>query len=102
MKALRDNGLTLLFLALMFGSLVGEAIVGLHVERHELAAHGEASVTVWQYLASSSFGANVLENWQSEFLAVAAMSIFTVYLRQHGSPESKRLDAPNHANEPTY
>ena len=30
-----------------------------------------------------------MENWQSEFLAVGSMAVFSVYLRHRGSPESK-------------
>jgi hypothetical protein len=33
--------------------------------------------------------------WQSEFLAVGTMAIFTVYLRQRGSPESKAVGDPH-------
>ena len=38
-----------------------------------------------------------LQNWQSEFLAVASMSILAVYLRQRGSPESKPVGTPHDA-----
>jgi hypothetical protein len=34
----------------------------------------------------------VFENWESEFLQMSAYVIFTVYLRQKGSPESRPLD----------
>ncbi len=37
-----------------------------------------------------------MQNWQSEFLAIGVMVIFTVYLRQRGSPESKPVGAPHH------
>ena len=36
-----------------------------------------------------------LQNWQSEFLAVAAIVLLSIVLRQHGSPESKPVHAPN-------
>jgi hypothetical protein len=35
------------------------------------------------------------QNWQSEFLAVASIVLFSIWLRQKGSPESKPVDAPN-------
>lgn len=47
------------------------------------------------YLASADFWTRSLQNWQSELLAVAAMAILSVYLRQRGSPESKRVGAPH-------
>ncbi|MFJ8208921.1 DUF6766 family protein [Streptomyces sp. NPDC096033] len=46
-----------------------------------------------EYLASADFWSRTLQNWQSELLAVAAMAILSVYLRQRGSPESKPVGA---------
>jgi hypothetical protein len=37
----------------------------------------------------------VLQNWQSEFLAIASMVWLGVYLRQRYSPESKPVHAPH-------
>ncbi|MFE7183446.1 DUF6766 family protein [Streptomyces erythrochromogenes] len=45
------------------------------------------------YVASPDFWNRTLQNWQSELLAVAAMVILSVYLRQRGSPESKPVGA---------
>lgn len=45
------------------------------------------------YLLSADFWSRTLQNWQSEFLAVASMVILSVYLRQRGSPESKPVGA---------
>jgi hypothetical protein len=39
-----------------------------------------------------------LQNWQSEFLAVGSMAVFTIYLRQRGSPESKPVGAARRHN----
>jgi uncharacterized protein DUF6766 len=47
------------------------------------------------YLGEADFWESTMQNWQSEFLALGAMTIFTVYLRQRGSPESKPVGAPN-------
>jgi hypothetical protein len=41
------------------------------------------------------FWDRTLQNWQSEFLAIGAMAIFAVFLRQRGSPESKPVGAPH-------
>jgi hypothetical protein len=43
----------------------------------------------WGYVTSSDFWNRTLQNWQSEFLAVASMVALSIYLRQRGSPESK-------------
>jgi hypothetical protein len=35
-----------------------------------------------------------MQNWQSEFLAVASLVVLGVFLRERGSPESKPVAAP--------
>lgn len=52
------------------------------------------------YLASPDFWGRTFQNWQSELLAVGSMVIFSVFLRQRGSPESKQVGAP-HAETPS-
>ena len=37
------------------------------------------------------------ENWQSEFLAIFAMIVLSIFLREKGSPESKPVDAAHGA-----
>jgi hypothetical protein len=36
-----------------------------------------------------------LQNWQSEFLAVFALVVLTIWLRQKDSPQSKPVPAPH-------
>ncbi|MFI5829003.1 DUF6766 family protein [Streptomyces sp. NPDC051578] len=50
-----------------------------------------------QYVASADFWSRTLQNWQSEFLAVASMAVLSIYLRQRGSPESKPVGASHDA-----
>ena len=59
------------------------------------ATHGEPPVTPLQYVATSRFWFESLQNWQSEFLAIAMMVVLSIFLRQEGSPESKKVDAPH-------
>jgi hypothetical protein len=49
------------------------------------------------YLRLPDFWSRTLQNWQSEFLAVAAMVVLSIYLRERGSPESKPVGAPHSA-----
>jgi hypothetical protein len=46
-------------------------------------------------MRTSQFWFESLQNWQSEFLAVLAIVVLSIWLRQHGSPESKPVDAPH-------
>nr|WP_322791068.1 DUF6766 family protein [Mycolicibacterium arabiense] len=36
-----------------------------------------------------------MQNWQSEFVAVAAIVALSIFLRQRGSAESKPVAAPH-------
>ena len=47
--------------------------------------------------ATSQFWFESMQNWQSEFLAIAVMVGASVFLRQRGSAESKPVAAPHHA-----
>ena len=51
-------------------------------------------VAMSEFLTSAQFWFESFQNWQSEFLSLAAMVTFTIFLRQRGSPESKPVDAP--------
>ena len=46
-----------------------------------------------EYLVSARFWFESFQNWQREFLAIAAMVWLAVYLRQRWSPESKPVHA---------
>ena len=50
-----------------------------------------------EYFSGSRFWFESLQNWQSEFLAIGAMVLLSIHLRQRGSPESKRVAAPHSA-----
>jgi hypothetical protein len=61
----------------------------------EQAQKGEATVSGIDFLSHSRFWFESFQNWQSEFLSVFAIVIFSVFLRQKGSPQSKPVDAPH-------
>lgn len=92
--ALYKNSLGLTFLTLFVGSFLLHSAAGSRVFNGEQAANGSTDhVTGWSYLARSQFWFESLQNWQSEFLAVASIVLLTIFLRQHGSPESKPVHA---------
>ena len=49
----------------------------------------QAPVSLGTYFGQPDFWNRSLQNWQSEFLAVFSMAVFSIYLRHRGSPESK-------------
>ncbi len=46
-------------------------------------------------MTNSQFWFESFENWQSEFLSVFCVVVFTIFLRQKGSPQSKQVDTPD-------
>jgi hypothetical protein len=57
----------------------------------------EAPLTWSQYATAPDFWNRSFQNWQSEFLAVATMVVFSIFLRERGSPESKPVGASHRA-----
>src|SRR3954468_15933516 len=91
-SGLRNHGLGLFFGAIFLVALIGQAVVGHADFNHLQAAHRGDAMGFWRYVTSSDFGADVLENWQSEYLQFTLYILTTVWLLQRGSPESKELD----------
>ena len=98
MRALRNHGLALFFLAMLFAALVGQAIAGHaeynndEIEHAQLLDEQPETISLGRYVVSSAFGQAVMENWQSEYLQFFLFILTTVWLVQKGSPESKELD----------
>jgi hypothetical protein len=86
---LHDNGLSLVAFALFLVSLVGMVASGQRDYNEEQRQHGEPTVGVVEYVGTGHFGEAIFENWESEFLQLAAFVVLTAMLYQKGSPESK-------------
>lgn len=93
---LYQYSLSLVFLLLFLISFFLHAMGGAGEYNQEQMEHGSTeTVTTLSYMATSRFWFESFQNWQSEFLAVGFMVIFTIFLRHRGSPESKPVDAPH-------
>ena len=92
---LYERSLGLALFALFGVSFVGHAIGGWLRQNEELAAHSQSHESLMSYVTSSTFWFESFQNWQSEFLSIAAMAWLSVYLRQRFSPESKPVHAPH-------
>jgi len=92
---LYEHSLSLAFVALFLLSLGIHAVGGARARNAEELLHGGAPVSVTEYLGTSQFWFEAFQNWQSEFLSLVAMVVFTIWLRERGSPESKPVDAPH-------
>jgi len=94
-EALYANSLSLALFGLFFVSLALHALGGAAAYNQEAVQHGESTVTTWQYISTSQFWFESFQNWQSEFLSVGVLIVFTIFLRQRYSPESKPMGEPN-------
>jgi hypothetical protein len=92
---LYEHSLGLALVLLFLASFVGHALGGHAVYTAEQLTHRQPAPTLTDYLLSSRFWFESFQNWQSEFLSIAAMVWLAVYLRQRGSPESKPVFAPH-------
>lgn len=92
---LYSNSLSLALLGLFLISFALHAVGGAREYSAQQIQFGAPPVTTWQFLSTSQFWFQSFQNWQSEFLAVASIVVFSIFLRQKGSPESKPVDAPH-------
>jgi uncharacterized protein DUF6766 len=90
---LYSNSLLLVMITIFLLSWFGQSVTGWTEFNDEQRQHDEATASWLGYLAKPDFWEQTLQNWQSEFLAVGSMAVFTIYLRQRGSPESKPVGA---------
>ena len=84
------NSLSIALLGCFVLSFVGHLVAGAvaYNERQALEA-GRPPVSTLHFLGTPDFWFQSMQNWQSEFLAVGALIVLSIFLRQHGSPQSK-------------
>jgi hypothetical protein len=91
-QRLRNNGLSLVFGALLLLALVGQAFTGQAFYNDQASDAGLPTVSLLEYVTSSHFTVDVAENWQSEYLQFLLFVLLTIFLFQKGSTDSKPLD----------
>ena len=98
-KSVRENSLSTVMFGLFAVFLVLMSFAGVRQYNEEQTDHGEAPVSYVKYLTTGSFVEAVFENWESEFLQMGGFVLLTVWLRQKGSPESKKLEGDEPVDE---
>ena len=88
---LYNNGLSIAFLLLAFLALTGQALTRWHQYNNFLNEHDKEAISLFHYFGSGHFIQATFENWESEFFQMALFIWFTVFLKQKGSSESKKL-----------
>ncbi|MFL5843997.1 MAG: DUF6766 family protein [Solirubrobacteraceae bacterium] len=93
--ALYSNSLLILMTTIWLLSWFAQLVTGRVAYNAEQFDHHEAALSLLQYAGSSDFWNRTLQNWQSEFLAIASIAVFSIWLRQRGSPQSKPVGEPH-------
>ena len=92
---LYSHSLSITFLLMFLASFFIHALGGASEYSDDQQAHGQPGVTVVQYMGTSKFWFESMQNWQSEFLSLLAMVVLSIFLREKGSAESKPVAAPH-------
>jgi hypothetical protein len=90
---LYEHSLSLAFATFFLISFTLHGVIGVRHYNQDQLAHGQPTASLAEYMGSSQFWFESFQNWQSEFLALVAMVVLSIFLRQRGSPESKPVDA---------
>jgi hypothetical protein len=98
-KALRYNGLSIVMFGLFAVFLVCMSAAGVRQYNQEQTDHGQQAVSYVKYLQTGAFVEATFENWESEFLQMGGFVLLTVWLRQKGSPESKKFEGHEPVDE---
>lgn len=88
----RNNGLSICFFLLFMGSFLGQIIFGFEEHNKELIDEGANAINFASYLLSGHFYQSTFENWESEFLQMTLYVVLTIFLKQKGSSESKKIN----------
>lgn len=89
---IRNNSLSIVFFIFFLVSLGAQMIMGLKEHNEEMMNEGGQVLGMGQYLFSGHFLQATFENWESEFLQMAMFLVFSMFLYQKGSSESKDPD----------
>ena len=94
-RALYSHSLTTVLGLLFLLSLLLHSFGGAQVAGDEAQGHGQPRPAYVEYVTGSQFWFESLQNWQSEFLAVGALVVLSIFLREKNSPESKDVAEPH-------
>ena len=80
--------------------LLAQSLTGWKERNNDAVTHHGAQISYGEYLTTGHFYEATFENWESEFLQMAAFVVLTVFLVQKGSAESKRPDGDDVDEDP--
>jgi hypothetical protein len=95
----KNNGLSLTLFGIFLTLLIAQSLTGHKSYNNEQKEHNQTDISYIDYLQTGHFLESVGENWESEFLQMAIYVLFTVFLYQKGSAESKKVDKSEAVDE---
>ncbi|WP_210439642.1 DUF6766 family protein [Nocardioides xinjiangensis] len=90
-----SSSLAMVMGAIFLASWLVQSVAGWAAFNEQRLQQLQDPLSWTSYLRNADFWARTLQNWQSEFLAVGAMAVLTIYLRQRGSSQSKPVGQPH-------
>lgn len=94
-KRIYGHSLAIAFGLLFAFSFLLHAFGSWRAQQDEQRLQGLPPPAFLEHLTSSTFWFESMQNWQSEFLAVLALVVLTIFLRQKDSPQSKAVESPH-------
>lgn len=91
------HSLLLGFLLIFLAAVATHALTGLGTFNSMLALRHEPSTNIFGYMASNTFWLQSTRNWEAGFFSTAMLAVFSIFLREKGSPVSKVGDQPDKA-----
>ena len=88
---LYENSLTISLLILFVVFFFLHAYGSLEVINEDRMVEGKKIIELKDVFSESDFWFESFQNWQSEFFSIAIMGILSIFLRQKGSPQSKKI-----------
>jgi hypothetical protein len=96
---LKKNGLSISLLVLFLVFWTGQTLTGWKVYNEELTEENGLPISLADYLTSGHFVSATFENWESEFLQMFIFVVFSIFLYQQGSAESKSMEEKEPVDE---
>ena len=91
---LYENSLTLALFSIFIFFFFFHAYGSLMLINEQKNIFGEPLITYWEVFSESKFWFESFQNWQSEFFSIAVLGLLSIFLRQKGSSQSKKMSDP--------
>ena len=86
---IKDNSLSIMLFVLFAICISVQSVVGCRLQNDTLAAHAQASISYWHFLATGAFLEGLASNWQAAVLQLGSLIVFSSFLYQRGAPHSR-------------